>query len=64
MIMSNTENGRTVVIYSQQQGKYESRLYVNCPTDAIRSRLGDPTLQCAKHKTLGGAKRWATKMIA
>lgn len=55
--MNQTEirRGSRVVITTEQDGRYSSRLYVNHGETAC--------LQNASHKTLQGAQRWANKIL-
>ncbi|MET3996617.1 hypothetical protein ABID65_008294 [Bradyrhizobium sp. S3.9.2] len=52
------QNGSRVVrtCNMNSAGLFESRLYVNKGDTA--------TLICAKHKTLAGAQKWASKAVA
>ncbi len=50
-----TQGTRQVVIWSQQDGRWEARLYVNKGETA--------TLQTWKGKTEAGARQWADKIL-
>lgn len=56
------QNGtQAVSIYANQpEGPFYSNLYVNCAAE----RLGDITPINAKHKSLKGAIKWASKQVA
>lgn len=51
-----TRIGSRVVITTEQDGTFSSRLYVNGGDTAC--------FQNAEHKTLQGAQRWANKTLA
>lgn len=50
------QNGSRLAIVTEDMGRFSSRLYVNNGETA--------TLICAKHKTMDGVQRWASKVLA
>lgn len=58
MNMISAQNGSRIVYTNNQNtaGIYESRLYVS------KGETATPT--CARHKTLAGAKKWASRVVS
>ncbi|QCG93948.1 hypothetical protein E6C67_08340 [Azospirillum sp. TSA2s] len=48
---------------NDENGPFTSYLYVNC-TGSDASGLGNCTMVSAKHKSLAGATKWASKQLA
>jgi hypothetical protein len=64
-IYTHNASGSKTVVTNEQNGRYSSRLYVNCLNLGNGCRaLGDATLTAAKHSSEKGARAWAAKQVA
>lgn len=61
-VIINSGRKSVSITANDEHGPFTSYLFVNC-TSPEASGLGDITLVSAKHKSLAGARKWATKTL-